>query len=568
MPVKFIPSGFLDINTDPALLPAQLDGKNEISGAMTRCTNLNLDEVGVAKTRDGSRKLNSTAIAQTAAHLIIEMGGNRYLFAGTVIYKNETSLATGMTSAKWRGIKYNSFNDTTLNIFALNGTNRKRIDSSEVNEWGITAPAAAPTDAVGALTGLTGVYKAKYTYVRKVSTTVVAESNPSSASTGETLANQSLSITCVAPSDSQATHIRIYRTLTGGAIYYYDQELTLPTVTVDTNTADTALGSEVEIDHDRPPLGSIVIGPSYNGYCFIIKDNLLYFCKANRPEYWPATYYVEVSTIQHPLTAGEFFNGILYVVSDIEIFMIQGTGVNSFFPFPMSAITGALSQECILSVKGKGIFHISNDGIYLFSLSEDKKISEEQFDPIFRGETKGSIPGINQGSIENSWLIVFGNKLYFGYPGNESDYPDNILVINLLTNKTVHYDYSQTFRCVTVDRANNRLLAVDNSGYIWQIEDTDRSDDYGTAISWQIQSKSFSDRLYKYFPRSAKYDVELVNGGTCNGYILLSDEIKQTHSITSSRNTRKRLITGCTGDSLSIRLSGTGGIKIREVEVI
>jgi len=566
MPVKFMPSGFLDINTDPALLPAQLDGKNEISGAMTRCTNLNLDEPGVAKTRDGSRKLNATAIAQTNAHLLMEMDGNRYLFAGTVIYKNETSLATGLSSSKWRGIKYNSFNDTTMNIFALNGTNRKRIDSSEVNEWGITAPSAAPTVAVGALTGLTGTYKAKYTYVRKVGTTVVAESNPSAASSGVALVNQSLSITCVASSDSQVTHIRIYRTLTSGAVYYYDQEIT--GTTVDTNTADTALGTEVEIDHDRPPTGSIVIGPSYNGYCFILKDNLLYFCKANRPEYWPSTYYVEVSTIQHPLKAGEFFNGILYVVSDIEIFMIQGTGVNSFFPFPMSAITGALSQECILSVKGKGVFHVSNDGIYLFSLSEDKKISEEQFDPIFRGETRGNMQGINLGSIQNSWLVLFGNKLYFGYPGEDSTYPDNVLVINLLTNKTVHHNYSEIFRCVTVDRKNNRLLAVDNSGYIWQIEDPSMPNDNGTAIPWEIQSKSFSDRLYKYFPRSAKYDVELVNGGTCNGYILLSDEVKQSHSISKSRNTKKRLITSCTGDSLSIRLSGTGGIKIREVEVI
>lgn len=565
--IKFLPIGHLDINTDPSRLPAEISGKDEISGAMRRCTNLNLDEMGIAKTRFGSNKVNSSAVASNA-HRLEEMDGHRYLFSGTLLFRDEVQIASLLISRKWSAIQYNAFNDLTLSLFALNGVDRKRIDGSNVNEWGITPPVVAPAIAIGAGTGLTGDYNAKYTYVRKSGTTVIAESNPSpAASAAVTLANQSLSITCTAPTDSQVTHIRIYRTLTGGAIYYYDQELTLPTVTVDSSTVDTGLGTEVEVDHDRPPLGNITAGPTYNGYCFILKDNLLYFCRPNRPEYWPSTYYVEVGSRQRPLTAIAFLNGLPYVFSRYEAHLIQGSSYLSFFPFFLEGVMGAVSQDAVAVVKSHGIYRVAPDGIYLFNGSEDKKVSEAMFDPIFHGETRGSIPGMDLGFVDNCWLTLFRNHLYFGYPATHQ-YPDNVLVTNLSTNKTVHHDYSKVFRCVAVDKANDRLLAVDDSGYIWHIEDEGAIRDDTTNISWQIESKAFSDQLYKYFPRSAKYDVDVAEGATANGYILLGDEIKQTHVLSGSRNTKKRLITPCTGDRLGVRISGTGPVTIMEVEVI
>ena len=145
MAVKFIPNGILDISTDPSLLPQDTNGKMEFSGAMTRCKNLSLDDNGIAATRKGSRKLNATAVDQTVSRGTIEMNGDRYLFAGTKIYKNESSIATGLTSAVWRAILYNAYNVTTQSVFALNGTDRKRITGSTVAEWGIDAPTSAPT---------------------------------------------------------------------------------------------------------------------------------------------------------------------------------------------------------------------------------------------------------------------------------------------------------------------------------------------------------------------------------------------------------------------------------------
>lgn len=214
------PSGSLDVSSDPSELPD--DG-------LTRCKNLRINQKGIAKTRDGSAKLNASAI-NAAIWWIEEQGGTRYTFAGTAIYSNESSIATGLTSAQWAALKYNAFNDSTEQIYALNGTDRKRIQSGTVYEWGIAAPADAPTLSVGQGTGLTGQYNARYTYIRKVGGVMVAESNPSPVgSLYLDLADQSLAVSVTAPADAQVTHIRLYRTESNGIIYYRDQDIPVAT---------------------------------------------------------------------------------------------------------------------------------------------------------------------------------------------------------------------------------------------------------------------------------------------------------------------------------------------------
>jgi hypothetical protein len=51
-----------------------------------------MDEAGVLKNRGGSFKLNGTALAGTM-DFIIEQDGNRYIFGGQYIYRNETLIS-------------------------------------------------------------------------------------------------------------------------------------------------------------------------------------------------------------------------------------------------------------------------------------------------------------------------------------------------------------------------------------------------------------------------------------------------------------------------------------------
>ena len=213
----FNPSGSLNVATDAS------DIKDD---DFVRCKNLRIDQKGLVKTRDGSTELNATAI-NTAVWHIEEQDGDRYAFAGSNIYKNETSILGSLTAAQWSAMQYNAFNDTEKNIFALNGTDRKRIEGGTAYEWGLTAPTVAPTLTAGAGSGLTGAYNVRYTYVRKVGNLIVSESNPSPRATDALeLDNQSLSVAMTQSSDSQVTHLRAYRTLAGGEIFYLDSEVT------------------------------------------------------------------------------------------------------------------------------------------------------------------------------------------------------------------------------------------------------------------------------------------------------------------------------------------------------
>jgi len=796
MAVKFSPNGFLDIATDPSELPSSIEGKNEISGAMRRCTNLHLDKDGIASTRHGSSKVNSSALDQTTAYNIVELGGTRYVFAGSKIYRNESSIETGLFAAKWNAIKYNPYNSESVSVFALNGTERKRIDDADVHEWGMEAPSIAPVLQTGILTGLTGDYNAKYTHVRKEGALLICESDPSdAASAAQTLTDESLRVICHHDfTDTQYTNLRIYRTFANGAVYYYDQEINLatygsyayihqweydgaylsgtgfkittendttlfdkkryyedgtnigtfgwgpfyrayaqgfkpdsdvdinvigleilkvgspPDITIEicsdsggepgtvlatttlfasevstswtwkyiildedlsltdgtlywlvlrvttwnpyhyygihgyfdlggsnqfgdsdeifktggskesltsyplydmnfaicatatglyqihfdweadystetdhpaakschywepglltTNTADTSLGTEVATDHDRPPLGSFVFGPSYNGTCFILKDNLLHYCLPKQPEYWPLTYFLEICSGHTPLIAGTIYDGQVYVASESEIYLVQGSGHESWSPpLDMSAIAGTVSAQCFLAVHGYGLFHLGNDGLYLHSGSKDENITNARFKPIFDGDTVGSIPGIDSTNIANCWLVHYKSKLYFAYPESGSTYPDNLIVTDLRTGKSAHYDYNgAAFPCAVVDEENDRLLAMDTDGYVWQLEDPDQTEDDDTAISWEIESKAFTDQLRKYFPRHARYDVNLNDGATATGYVLLDETAQQSHSITTSRSIKKRLVAGGNGDRLALRISGTGPVDIYAAE--
>ena len=292
----------------------------------------------------------------------------------------------------------------------------------------------------------------------------------------------------------------------------------------------------------------------------------MHYCLANQPEYWPADYYVEVGPPQFELKAITIYNGIVFVMNRHELFLIQGSGADSFFPFPVSHSRGALSQETVLSVKGKGIFRVHTDGIWLYTETEDIRITDGNFSPIFNGESKGTIPAINQDYIENSWLKYHKNKLYFGYPDSDATHPNNILVMRLDTKQVSHYDYSKTFMDITIDKTNDRVLTVDNEGFVWEIENRKYPDDAGTDVSWEIESKAFSDALRKYFPRSAKYDVEFDSTASATGEILLDDVVVQSHTL-ASRQTKKRLIDGNNGDRLGIRISGAGVASFRQVEV-
>jgi len=509
---------------------------------------------GIAVAVLGSGILNYNSWYHIA---VVENGNNYYIFVNGTL---SGSLTDTDRPANYTGDIYIGSNSTPADYF--NG----HLDEFRVVKgtasW--TSNFTPPSTEYSTAYGLTGAYKMKYTYCRKSGTTVVIESNPSPANDpGVSLSVQYLNASWTASGDSQVTHVRLYRTIANGADFYHNQDIAIGTTSVVDTIADGALGSEVEENHDRPPLGTFISGPHYNGNCFIIKDNLLYFCLAKRPEYWPTTYFLEMSPLEFIGQCLVFFNSQLYYLTKHEIYLIQGTGPESFFPYPMQAITGAQGPQAAIGVAGQGIFHVGSDGVYLFS-GTDRKLTQANFDPLFRGETVNGIPGVS--SLTNSWLIQFGNKIYFGYTSSGYTYPTNILVFNLDTMRTSYYTYGREIRTVVMDEYNSRLLAGDNSGYIWKLEDSSVTTDDGTAISWEVESKVFTLQTRRHFPRWCKYDVDASNSTTATGQLILDNSVHQSHTLSEDRNVRKRLVVTGNGKRGSIRLSGTGPVSIYATE--
>jgi hypothetical protein len=130
-----------------------------------------------------------------------------------------------------------------------------------------------------------------------------------------------------------------------------------------------------------------------------------------------------------------------------------------------------------------------------------------------------------------------------------------------------YFDYGTEFASVSVDDTNNRLLAGDTAGNIWQLEVIDRVDDEGTAISWEIESKDFTLQTRAHFPRWRKYDVDAsADNCTATGEVILDGTSHQSHSLTQDRRTKRRLVTTGNGQTESIKISGSGTVEIFAVE--
>lgn len=531
----------------------------------------------------------------------------------------------------WSAALYHPYNSTTESIFALNGAYRKRVENNIVYDWGIDAPSKAPTLAVVSGGSLSGDYNVKYTYCRKEGTALVSESNPSGAAVSTlSPSSEDIRVTFGDPGNDQVNAIRFYRTINGGSTYYYDSEYSwavgdfactqtweaddyitgdhylftvsdttyytrdcfnweathedaadsdsswVKTVrgdnyvfTFDLSTADANLGSEVHSDHDRPPQGSFVAGPSYNGTLFIIKDNKLHFSKPKEPEYFPSSYYIDVSPPQYPGKAIVFWNNQPMVLTKTKIYYISGTTASDFLPIEITAKTGTQSQQGAIAVEGYGIFHVGLDGVYLCVPSTDDRIGSDVkitdgFDPIFEGTTTNGIPAVS--SLSSSWLAFLNDRLYFGYCDSDDTYPSHMLVFHMLQNRAVYYTLPTEIITVAVDNYNGRVFGADATGYIWHLDDPDSTDDDGTVIAWEVESKDYTLQTRAHFPRWVKYDVDASSAATCTGALFLDGSSRQTHTLSSNRNTRRRLVATGNGERCSLKVSGTGAVDIYMVE--
>lgn len=137
-------------------------------------------------------------------------------------------------------------------VLITNGWDPVRIFDGTTFRFAGAAAAQAPTVDAGGAGNLTGDYTAVYTYY---DSTRDYETNPAATAPDlVTLASEKLSVDVVASDDSRFDKIRIYRNKNGlPGTYYRDAEVANADATVEIDTIDAALGSEVSYSNAQPP---------------------------------------------------------------------------------------------------------------------------------------------------------------------------------------------------------------------------------------------------------------------------------------------------------------------------
>lgn len=182
--------------------------------------------------RLGRTKQFDTALADKNIRRLARVNALRYRVAGQTLYRDETAIFTSLSSNLFTTIvPFRPLLDDSLWAFVVDESGMKKDDGTNTFTWGIAASTTAPTAQAGTDNGsLAGDYTLRYTYLRKTSTGQIAhESNPSPVSNTATLTNHAVLADIADSSDSQVTHVRVYRTVAGGSLHLFDVEISAST---------------------------------------------------------------------------------------------------------------------------------------------------------------------------------------------------------------------------------------------------------------------------------------------------------------------------------------------------
>jgi hypothetical protein len=331
-----------------------------------------------------------------------------------------------------------------------------RVDGSNQNVWiedvttpgtlpgaagigfhalGVPAPADAPLTASTTTGDITpDDYDVAYTYVKKYGTYVV-EGNPSPAS-HITVAGSAINVSVIACTESDVTHIRIYRTLykEQGSDLYLDREVSNETATVKLIASDDDIGDGqvLEYDNDQPPQGKFVLGAGSRLW-LVDTNDILHWSKLDCPEQMPAANYMTFDKKD-----GDEVMGLCPLLKDLLVFKRRRTWMLDMFSQSTDDSGNAALAKNIIS---------SSYGCV----------------------ATGSIQSV--GTNAAIWLSAAGFMLYDGgtirnISGGDGNNPSRIqsVVLDFLANGAEHY----------IDSAYHTAMQLYHVNFIYR---TDANDD-------------------------------------------------------------------------------------------
>lgn len=254
-------------------LDALIDGLNmEISPIMTLVRRPAYTRFSSVAFGTGDYPLNFYSFQNTSGTIypLVDTPNKVYNFSSTT---NTPILTKGGGAGRGDFLRVGDY------VYYCNGVDTKFWDGTTWSNWGIVAPAAAPTftTASGSLSPLSG-----YTYVVCYVNTVtghVSAASPLSASTGAQTSKK-FTVSYTASTDPQVNQIWIFRTQDGGGVFYFLAAVTNATSTYSDNNADSVLNTLIVAPfapNNAPcPAGSSLV-TYWDGRPWVAAKNFLYW---------------------------------------------------------------------------------------------------------------------------------------------------------------------------------------------------------------------------------------------------------------------------------------------------
>lgn len=246
-------------------------------GFSSSISNIDLSIPGVAKTVGGNEEFTDGQMGfdgvrmhdfyrpTDETHYFLVQGSTKVAkisAAGT-----PSDIFTGLTDSLI--MDFINFKNT---CYMSNGTDEgKAYDGTTARKWGIDYPSTGCSTAGGGAGALTGAYQYLVSFYNH---NTGHESSVNVTPATFTASSQQVDLSSIPVSaDSQVTRRRIYRTTSGGSIFYFLHEITDNTTTTYTdNNADSALGS-TEGPTDNDPPNSFLFLEEWDGRIWGVQPN-------------------------------------------------------------------------------------------------------------------------------------------------------------------------------------------------------------------------------------------------------------------------------------------------------
>ena len=503
--------------------------------------NFDFEERGALKKVPGSTKLNSVAMLLTyndstktynqstvtyggltddpvnTLFEAIKSDGTSHLlaFCGTGIYVSTDGgstfslLKSGFTTnLKWSCYTYAD------NVIMVNGTDTNQMyDFTSVRDQGLTDPTTAPSVATGAAGNLTGNYYYKVSFIYSGS-----ESNVGIASSVVAPSSEKVSLTSIPTGGTGCTQRKLYRTKTGGTVYYELHTIDDNTTTAYTDDDVDALLSwkTAPTNNTAPPIAKFVTEKDERIIYIKPDSSDFYYSELYKPELSKGTSYRTVGADDGGILMGAaMYEGDMFFYKAKKITDTDGTYYTGHKTYQLSgtdpdpetgnwtltiannAVGGIAFDTVDYSVEE--VISLDNEGLY--SLQRNRLLSTIVVDTIaLSNKIEPDFGKFNKYYLHNASGRVFNHKYYLAVPGEGRTTNSEVHVLDFRAVRTPEGYTSAwtkirgfTANCFEVFR--NSLIYGGDAGFVYKIDDAYTYFD-GTEIQAYFDSKYYDAEIF------------------------------------------------------------------------